>query len=147
MPYKSLRPCSAPGCPELIRSGRYCDQHQKNQRSRPCSDPGCPEIIREGTYCAAHRREKKREIDKKRESAAKRGYDARWRRLRKWHLNRHPLCVDPFGDHEGRITSATLVDHIMPLRQGGTHALENLQSCCTKCHNKKTARESGGVFL
>ena len=29
------------------------------------------------------------------------------------------------------------VDHILPLRDGGTHALENLQVLCRGCHIRK----------
>ncbi len=34
------------------------------------------------------------------------------------------------------------LDHIVPLIDGGTHALENLQTLCTPCHKTKTADEA-----
>jgi len=34
------------------------------------------------------------------------------------------------------------LDHIVPLIDGGTHALENLQTLCTPCHKRKTAGEA-----
>jgi len=34
------------------------------------------------------------------------------------------------------------LDHIVPLIDGGSHALENLQTLCTPCHKQKTAREA-----
>lgn len=39
---------------------------------------------------------------------------------------------------------ASLVDHIKPLRKGGTNDEKNLQSLCTRCHNKKTNEQDGG---
>jgi 5-methylcytosine-specific restriction endonuclease McrA len=34
------------------------------------------------------------------------------------------------------------LDHIVPLIDGGGHELPNLQTLCTPCHKKKTAREA-----
>lgn len=34
------------------------------------------------------------------------------------------------------------LDHIVPLVDGGTHDLDNLQTLCTPCHKKKTAAEA-----
>lgn len=28
LPYKAKKPCGYPGCPELIREGRYCPAHK-----------------------------------------------------------------------------------------------------------------------
>ena len=75
-------------------------------------------------------------------SAASRGYDARWRRIRSRHLSQHPLCAHCLQN--GRTEAAQHVDHIIPLRKGGTHAKGNLQSLCASCHSRKTAREDGG---
>lgn len=75
-------------------------------------------------------------------SAASRGYDAQWRRIRARHLSAHPLCVDCLK--HGRTEAAGHVDHIIPLRKGGTHAAGNLQSLCASCHSRKTAKEDGG---
>ena len=77
-----------------------------------------------------------------RPNAADRGYDARWRRYRRWYLARHPLCEHCKAI--GRITVAKVADHIVPLRQGGAHCSQaNTQSLCQACHNRKTARERG----
>ena len=35
------------------------------------------------------------------------------------------------------------LDHIVPLVDGGSHDLGNLQTLCTPCHKRKTAREAG----
>jgi 5-methylcytosine-specific restriction protein A len=81
------------------------------------------------------------EVDSLRPSAARRGYDARWRAIRLAHLKRHPLCVE--CEALGLGVPATDVDHVVPLRRGGTHAASNLQSLCHIHHSRKTAREDG----
>ncbi|MDQ3583071.1 MAG: HNH endonuclease [Pseudomonadota bacterium] len=46
------------------------------------------------------------------------------------------------GDREGRRITATLVDHIQPIRQGGNRAArDNLQALCGSCHSRKSASE------
>ena len=60
-----------------------------------------------------------------------------WRRLRALQLEQEPLCEDC------RIRAATLADHIKPINQGGEALnIDNLQSLCHQCHNKKSGRES-----
>jgi len=66
-------------------------------------------------------------------TAHKRGYDARWQRVSKMVRKNEPacrMCMDAL---------ATLVDHIVPLKQGGERlAMDNLQPLCAKCHAVKT---------
>ena len=78
-----------------------------------------------------------------RPSAARRGYDSRWRRLRMFYLKRHPLCENPFG-YDDHVTPATDVDHIIPRRNGGPDSFDNLQSLCHACHSRKTRLEQQG---
>jgi len=108
-----------------------------------CHHPGCPESIREGRFCPAHEKKHQAEIDQRRGSAASRGYDARWRRLRKMYLAANPICVDPFNDHPGQVVLATDVDHKVSKSKGGTSRWDNLESLCHTCHSKKTAKEDG----
>ena len=79
-----------------------------------------------------------------RPSASKRGYGARWRRVRKNWLSRYPLCVHCYD--AGMITHATVVDHIIPHK--GAYKLmwaeSNFQSLCKCHHDIKTATEDGG---
>lgn len=79
-----------------------------------------------------------------RESAAKRGYNAKWQKARIAYLQKNPLCVD--CQAEGRIVSARIVDHIIPHK--GDEKLfwdqDNWQSLCQSHHSKKTARSDGG---
>ena len=83
----------------------------------------------------------KRELDRLRPSAARRGYGPRWRRARAAFLARHPLCASCQAD--GRLVPATVVDHVVPHR--GDAALfwskANWQGLCNPCHDAKTARE------
>jgi 5-methylcytosine-specific restriction protein A len=79
-----------------------------------------------------------------RPSAAERGYGWRWQRVRAAYLAANPLCVHCQAD--GRITEATVVDHIIPHK--GDEALfyeeGNFQSLCKRCHDVKTATTDGG---
>lgn len=111
-----------------------------------CKYPGCPNLVPPGhMYCEEHQRECDQQYDAQRGTSAQRGYDARWRRLRRMVLARHPLCADPFEIHAMRdeVVLATEVDHITPLRDGGSNSLSNLQSLCKSCHSRKTALEDG----
>lgn len=93
------------------------------------------------TYKPIRRRQARRvrdsNYDAGRPSAARRGYDRRWRKVRKKKLALDPLC-----EHcklRGRTTPATDVDHVVPLNRGGAgYAMSNLQSLCRSCHNRKT---------
>ena len=71
--------------------------------------------------------------------SAPRGYGARWRKLRVMILAREPYC-----QADGCNEWATEVDHIVPLRDGGTDRVDNLQGLCKSCHSRKTATEDGG---
>lgn len=45
---------------------------------------------------------------------------------------------------EGRVTAATVADHIVPLAMGGAESdPSNLQSLCPDCHDAKTRAEFG----
>lgn len=68
-----------------------------------------------------------------------RAYGPRWRRLRRLVLAREPLCRECAP--RGLVVEATEVDHIIPLRAGGTDDDANLQPLCKRCHSRKGARE------
>ena len=80
------------------------------------------------------------EADAARPSSHARGYDRRWARTRAGFLTRNPLCVA--CEVAGRVTAATVVDHIVPHR--GDHARfwdrANWQPLCRRCHDAKTRR-------
>jgi 5-methylcytosine-specific restriction enzyme A len=60
-------------------------------------------------------------------------YDERWKRIRAQKLQSEPLCRLCLS--AGRTVSATVVDHIIPLAEGGTHDTANLQPLCKRCHD------------
>jgi len=115
MPQRSLKPCAKPGCPALIRAGRFCELHEKQ-------------------IAAAY--------EAQRGSAVERGYGATWRKVRAMYLKEHPYCEDPEGLHE-ELVKATDVDHVISKRNGGTDDEGNLQALCHSCHSRKTAKEDG----
>jgi 5-methylcytosine-specific restriction enzyme A len=63
-----------------------------------------------------------------------------WRDARAYHLGTSPLCVH--CEAQGKVTEATIVDHIVPRSQGGLPFAEsNLQSLCESCHARKSQSE------
>jgi len=79
-------------------------------------------------------------MDSKRESSVKRGYGGNWPKLKLNYLSNNPTCEE--CKRNGRdAVAASMVDHIIPLKKGGTHDPENLQSLCDPCHTKKTMNE------
>lgn len=62
------------------------------------------------------------------------------KRRARW-LEQHPLCVE--CKKAGRVTEATVVDHIVPLWKNGADDYEtNGQSLCDPHHAVKTAQEA-----
>ena len=102
----------------------------------PCRSPGCPAVVRGGNYCPAHKRERSQGYDERRGSASRRGYGARWRKIRSIQLSEFPLCHDCI--ESGRVTAAKEVHHIVAKRNGGTDAPGNLMSLCKSCHSVRT---------
>ena len=103
---------------------------------RPCRYPGCPDFCEEGqVFCKGHM---EWSSDRLRGGADARGYNAQWRKARALFLRQHPLCVE--CRKEGKLTPATVVDHIIPHR--GDQRLfwdqSNWQSLCKRHHDKKT---------
>jgi 5-methylcytosine-specific restriction protein A len=93
---------------------------------RPCLKPGCRELVKKG-YCYRHK-PVKLFVSKERESAAKRGYDRKWRRFREYYLRKNPVCVKCKD-------LATMIHHIEKLPKGSKYGEENLQALCASCHN------------
>ena len=63
-----------------------------------------------------------------------------WRRLRKLVLSEDPLCR--ICSVLGRVSLATVVDHVVPVKAGGARFdMANLQGLCVACHNRKSAGE------
>lgn len=123
MPNRPLKPCNKIGCTNLTRE-RYCrvhiDQEYRDMKERY-------------RYYDEHIRDQKsREFYHSKE----------WQRIRQVALTRdHYLCQHCL--RENRITPADVVDHIVPVRVDWSKrlSLDNLQSLCHACHNKKTAED------
>ncbi len=118
MPQRAPKPCAQAGCRTLTQGAR-CEPHTKrNATTRARFDL------------------------KDRGSARQRGYDARWQKVRDYHIRANPLCVK--CEERGRTVVGKDVDHIIPFdglsdpkRLDGY----NLQTLCRACHNAKTARQ------
>lgn len=68
-----------------------------------------------------------------------------WYRLRAAQLRDYPLCL--FCEQQGKITPATVVDHVIP-HKGDRDLFFNgeLASLCKKCHDSAKAKaEARGV--
>lgn len=64
-----------------------------------------------------------------------------WRKVATLHKQANPLCV--VCEQAGRLSPATVTDHIVPINEGGsTWDWDNLQSLCNRCHAKKSGREA-----
>ena len=61
--------------------------------------------------------------------------------IRSQVLSANPLCVH--CEAKGKTRKAEHIDHIIPLYQGGTDDLVNLQGLCIPCHEAKTAKDAG----
>jgi 5-methylcytosine-specific restriction enzyme A len=107
-----------------------------------CSNRSCPQRARPGArFCAEHEKERWRELDRDRRTAAARGYDSKgWRAFRPWFLLRHPLCEDCL--EQSRLTPASEVHHLKKIK---THPeLRLVESNCRaldrRCHSIRTLR-------
>ncbi len=113
----------------------------------PCGTPGCAELVHGGGRCPKHKREQQCDHDRERPNSTARGYGRRWRKASKAFLAANPLCV--FCERRGRVTAATVVDHIVPHR-GNARAFWNRdqwQPLCKPCHDSvKQAQEKGGAI-
>ena len=117
MPVAAKHPCAnaALGCRQLA-DGRFCS------RCRPEPEPE-----------PAHR------WDADRRSVPRvRGRQLQARR--KALFAREPLCR--VCRAQGRVSAATIRDHVVPLAEGGSDEDDNVQPLCECCSDSKTREES-----
>jgi 5-methylcytosine-specific restriction protein A len=111
---------------------------------RNCPYPHCGHLIATGKYCPAHARV----MDERRGLAAARGYDEAWAKYARRWLRRFPICGQRldgriYTEHSacartGQRVPATVVDHILSLRNGGAKFDPlNHQSLCNACNVRK----------
>lgn len=87
-------------------------------------------------YTQQQARVKAREYNESRPERHRFYGTSQWRRLRDYYITRHPLCAECL--RQGLTTPAVIVDHIIPIADGGAELDEsNLQSLCAACHNRK----------
>ena len=116
-------------------------------RMRPCSSPGCPELVPRGeSYCPQHKKKAHRDYKRTRTDTKEQAFytGTRWRKLRAYKLRQDPLCEICLK--EGRTKAAELVHHKQEIKQDGEEmALDNLESLCVRCHNRthKSKGEGG----
>lgn len=111
------------------------EKNMPRKPKKPCSYPGCPELIEDGSYCKKHQRDVNRYYEKYRiDPLTKKRYGSKWRKIRNRYINNNPLCEECLKD--GRFTKAEEVHHILPLRRGGNHDESNLMALCKSCHSK-----------
>lgn len=74
-------------------------------------------------------------------TSTRRGYGYKWQKAREQFLQEHPLCV--MCQAEGRVTVATVVDHIV-LHRGDPSLFwrrSNWQSLCATHHSRDKQRD------
>lgn len=68
-------------------------------------------------------------------------HSKRWKSLRNYYFSMNPLCEE--CERSGYIIEGREVDHIQPMRLGGSAlSINNLQTLCKSCHARKSGRES-----
>ena len=108
---------------------------------KPCRYPGCPNLSNQ-SYCDVHKKKVNADYNRyQRDDFSKTFYNTpRWRAVRKKKLTSSPFCEECVKN--GTIVKATLVDHILPIKQGGAPLdITNLQSLCWSCHSRKSIQE------
>ena len=112
-PRRPKKPCSTPGCPELVEAGqRFCPEHLRQER-----------------------RDRDRDHDRTRPSAAKRGYDRHWQRLRVMVLRRQVFCACGCGKVSEEVHHKD--------GDSSNNSWDNLEALSKVCHSKLTAKEKG----
>lgn len=111
----------------------------------PCRHAGCAVLIDKPGFCDKHRRE----VFKAQKQTVTEDYKERnrfyqrkqWKAVRSLQLQLEPLCRH--CRKQGRLIAASVVDHILPITDGGAELdLNNLQSLCSACHSSKTRAET-----
>src|SRR5262245_17975374 len=110
-----------------------------NFPAQVCSSAGCTKLSHDGTgRCPAHPRELFRRMVSTQPSP---------RTITGWELTKarralfanDPLCVA--CAEQGRVSLATIRDHIIPLQEGGADEASNTQGLCRSCHAIKSEQE------
>ncbi|MGZ8164091.1 MAG: HNH endonuclease signature motif containing protein [Methylobacter sp.] len=111
----------------------------------PCRQSGCPALLDNPGFCDKHRREtfKTQKLTVTEDYKERNRFYQRkaWKNVRALQLQLEPLCRRCRS--VGKLTAASVVDHIMAIAEGGPDLDQNnLQSLCSSCHNAKTRRDT-----
>ena len=120
-------------CGESILHENGPKEGEPNRRRR--WHPACVDVYNESDPREARRRVRKR--DRGRCAACGLDTNALRRQLRGRGSTRR---IRELGFKPRK--SLWELDHVVPLIDGGSHALSNLQTLCTPCHKRKTADEA-----
>jgi len=105
---------------------------------RYCPTQGCTNLLRgREARCPDCQREVYRRVDAGRPEAHRFYGSQRWRKLAALQLKTEPLCRQCRA--RGELVPATIADHVIDREDGGADTLDNLQSLCHRCHNRKHA--------
>lgn len=109
---------------------------------RPCGQVGCSELVDKG-YCSLHARSVAMQKEKWRGSAASRGYDKAWAKVRAQALKRDNYCCKRC-ERRGIVRLAVEVHHIYKV---ATHpqfrlVLRLVVSVCRECHEVLEASQA-----
>lgn len=102
-----------------------------------CNRPGCPRLD-PGGWCDAHRPAARTWGD--RSSTPDRIRGRQLQRLRGRLFDEQPLCVRCL--ELGRVTIATVRDHVLALALGGADTEDNVQPLCGGCNEEKRKVEA-----
>lgn len=114
-----------------------CDLHKHGGvRQRPCMVCGRPSA---SNYCPDHEPEIDEAIRNARNPYRKNYSEWEYRRNRQHRFERARGRCENCGIHlaNGEWES----DHVIPIRDGGTNAIDNLRILCKPCHRAKTAAD------
>ena len=130
------RSASTHGAAAVIGVGGQTLRHQRADAAESAKRRGVvPSRLPSAcTTCGRRECEHRRGKRDDRKSAARRGYDRDWRRLRAQHLNDWPLCAHCL--ERGRVEEATEVHHVVAIRRDPSRRLDatNLLALCRPCH-------------
>lgn len=107
---------------------------------KTCSVSGCPELVPTGR-CTEHTRQ----ADRRRGSAARRGYGTRHAKsFREGVLAKHPYCVLGCGRKAAHADHWPLDRQTLVLRGMDPDDPANGRGLCHPCHSSETARHQPG---
>lgn len=86
------------------------------------------------------KRDRKAWAGPKPQTTTERGYGWDHQKARRDLMKAEPLCRACRA--EGRVTVATIADHIVNLASGGSRSASNLQPLCDEHHRAKTLHEA-----